>query len=115
MGMNKIIQAVRNNKTFLISTHKSPDGDALGSSIALGLALKKIGKEVFYAFEKPGCGKFSFLNDLNEVNGSYLDKKFPVGFFLDSSDQDHLYDSKLLEKCKIKINMDHHVSNNGYG
>ncbi|MBF7095795.1 DHH family phosphoesterase [Alkalibacter mobilis] len=113
--MNKIIQTVNNNRSFLISTHKSPDGDALGSSIALGLALKKIGKEVFYAFEKPGGGKFSFLNELNEVNGSYMDKKFPVGFFLDSSDQDHLYDAKLLEKCKIKINMDHHVSNNGYG
>lgn len=114
MGMNKIVTAIKENATFLISTHKSPDGDALGSSIALGLGLKKIGKEVVYAFEKPGGGKFSFLNELNEINGSYIDKSFDVGIFLDSSDPDHLFDSSLMERCRLRINIDHHVSNEGY-
>ncbi|SHE27861.1 DHH family phosphoesterase [Alkalibacter saccharofermentans] len=114
MGMNKITSAIKENSTFLISTHKSPDGDALGSSFALGLALKKMGKNVFYALEKPGGGKYSFLNELNELNGSYGDRSFDVGIFLDSSDPDHLYDASLMERCRIRINIDHHVSNNGY-
>ncbi|NTW71102.1 MAG: bifunctional oligoribonuclease/PAP phosphatase NrnA [Eubacteriaceae bacterium] len=115
MIASKILDAVKENETFLISTHKSPDGDAIGSSIALGLALKKMNKTVYYAFEHPGPLKFNFINELCEVNASYKNKTFDVGFFVDTSDIDHLYDPSLLEKCKYTINIDHHISNAGYG
>lgn len=115
MGMNNVLTTIRSNDTFLISTHKSPDGDALGSSIALGLALKKMGKQVTYAFEKPSSTKFSFLTELNALDNADLEQTFQVGLFLDSSDSDHLYDSKLMEKCRVRVNVDHHVSNVGYG
>ena len=39
--MNDIIDVINTNKTFLITAHKNPDGDAIGSSIGLYLALKK--------------------------------------------------------------------------
>lgn len=115
MGMNNVLMILRSNEHFLISTHKSPDGDALGSCIALGLALKKMGKRVTYAFEKPSSVKFSFLRELNALEEANLEQTFQVGLFLDSSDPDHLYDARLMEKCRIRVNIDHHVSNGGYG
>jgi phosphoesterase RecJ-like protein len=115
MGMNNVLTAIRANDTFLISTHKSPDGDALGSCIALGLALKQLGKQVTYAFEKPSSTKFSFLTELGALENADLERSFQVGLFLDASDPDHLYDAKLMEKCRVRVNVDHHVSNVGYG
>lgn len=115
MGINNVLTSIRSHDTFLISTHKSPDGDALGSSIALGLALKKMGKQVTYAFEKPSSTKFSFLTELNALADGNLEGTFQVGLFLDSSDPDHLFDAKLMDKCGVRVNIDHHVSNVGYG
>ncbi|MDD3190572.1 MAG: bifunctional oligoribonuclease/PAP phosphatase NrnA [Candidatus Pacebacteria bacterium] len=44
--MKKIIEQIKNSRNILILSHKNPDGDAVGSSLALALALKTLGKEV---------------------------------------------------------------------
>ena len=43
--IHEIIQIFSDNDNFLILIHDNPDGDALGSSTALALFLKKIGKK----------------------------------------------------------------------
>jgi phosphoesterase RecJ-like protein len=42
----RIVTALKQCRTVLISAHRSPDGDALGSQLALMLALEKTGKTV---------------------------------------------------------------------
>ncbi|MCD6435028.1 MAG: bifunctional oligoribonuclease/PAP phosphatase NrnA, partial [Clostridiales bacterium] len=42
--MNKIIEVINGNQSFLIFPHLNPDGDAIGSSLALAKGLKKINK-----------------------------------------------------------------------
>lgn len=44
--MREIIDTIRKSRTILILSHKNPDGDALGSSLGLALALRKTGKRV---------------------------------------------------------------------
>ncbi len=44
--MNNIREALNTAKSIVITTHKSPDGDAIGSSLALYQYLKKKGKDV---------------------------------------------------------------------
>jgi phosphoesterase RecJ-like protein len=41
----ELITLIREEKTFFIATHINPDGDALGSSLALSLALESLGKK----------------------------------------------------------------------
>ena len=43
MSMKKIIQAIKTNKRFLISTHVNPDPDALCSELALAIYLRSLG------------------------------------------------------------------------
>ena len=48
-GMEKVIKCIKENKSFLITTHINPEGDAVGSSIALALILKSSGKGLLSA------------------------------------------------------------------
>lgn len=114
--MIDIIDAIKKYDTFIISTHKSPDGDAIGSCVALGLTLKKLNKKVNYIIETPVSQKLMFLPEITEFqNDIYSCENFQVGIFLDCSDTGHLHDDSLLKKCKTNINIDHHISNTQYG
>ena len=44
--MKAVIDAIDKSKRILITSHENPDGDALGSTLGLGLGLEKLGKEV---------------------------------------------------------------------
>lgn len=59
--MQEVIEAIKESESILILCHKNPDGDALGSSLGLALALKAAGKtaSVFSVNEIPAV--FSFL------------------------------------------------------
>ena len=43
---DKIIDVLKSNQTFCITSHAHPDGDGIGSTLALGLVLKNMGKDV---------------------------------------------------------------------
>jgi len=42
---SKLVNVIKNNKSFLIAGHINPEGDSIGSSLALALGLKKMGKK----------------------------------------------------------------------
>src|SRR3954453_18292707 len=42
----QIVEAIRARRTFVLSSHVRPDGDAIGSQLAMAFALRAIGKEV---------------------------------------------------------------------
>lgn len=65
-SMTRIIDALKDKQNILVATHIFPDGDALGSQLALGSILETLGKKVFYYSEErvshiydfmPGCEK----------------------------------------------------------
>jgi len=101
----------------LISTHQNPEGDAIGSVLALGLALKRMGKEVQVLTQDPIPEMLAFLSGAREViHQAPAGGGFDVAFALDCGDQARLGEEfgKLKGMGKI-INIDHHVSNNHFG
>ena len=48
---DNIIDLIKNSNKVLITTHKGPDGDAVGSVCALGLLLKELSKDVTYIMD----------------------------------------------------------------
>lgn len=62
--MQNIKQLITNSKSIVITTHKSPDGDAIGSSLGLYLFLKKINKNVTVVVPD---GFPTFLNWMSKV------------------------------------------------
>ena len=66
MTLDKIKEEIEKAKTVVILTHESPDGDAVGSSLAMYQALKKMGKEVDVVIpEMPRT--FEFLPCADEI------------------------------------------------
>ena len=109
------LTAVKEAKTVLIFTHRSPDGDALGSMSAIGLALKNMGKSVDYlAAESKGSVRESIPEALNFV-GTALEK-YDLAVVVDSSSASYAYG--FLEnksKCDKVLVIDHHATNEFYG
>lgn len=105
-------------KTIGISAHIRPDGDAIGSSMALYLYLKKTvpGAEIKLFLETPpDC--FGHLKYLQEIDSTYeWEKDFDVFFALDTAVDRLGGAEEFFKNAKKKINIDHHISNeNGCG
>ena len=113
--MNEILNVIHQNNSFLICSHISPDGDSLGSTIALGLLLKKLNKIVMYHIDPMISSSYSFLLEIENIESVINDKEYDIGICLDCSNIDHLYGSNVLKQCKKIINIDHHISNQFYG
>jgi phosphoesterase RecJ-like protein len=43
---DEVVKVIQEGRRFLVVSHATPDGDAIGSTIALGVALERMGKEV---------------------------------------------------------------------
>ncbi len=115
--IKKIIQILKKHKTFLISTHVGPDPDALCSEMALALFLKSIGKTVKIVNEEPLPARFSFLPRSNIIKGLGKTKvNYDVAIVLDCGELSRIGKvQSILDPDKILINIDHHITNKGFG
>lgn len=111
--MNDILDVIKNKDDFVITAHHHPDGDAIGSSLGLYLALKKIGKKVDIVIEE-APKTFNYLEGFNEIK-EYSDKKYNVGIIVDNAEINRINKKDLLDKVKQKVVIDHHISNTLYG
>jgi phosphoesterase RecJ-like protein len=113
----EIVEALRAHRHFTIMSHVRPDGDALGCIIALGLALRAIGKEVNLWNEDGVAEKFRFLPGWEAVSVPPAEPlEVEVAIALDTATQQRLGTAlAAVKSAKLWINIDHHVSNEGYG
>jgi phosphoesterase RecJ-like protein len=113
----EIAEALRENQTFVVMSHLRPDGDAIGSVIALALALKGAGKEVTVWNHDGPMEKLRFLPGSDLIaKPPATPQDFDVALVLDTSTQPRLGDSlAAVRKAKLWINLDHHISNTGFG
>ena len=113
----QIGQALRQHQTFAVLSHVRPDGDALGSQLALGLSLRQLGKDVRIWNEDGMLEKYSFLPHaelLTKPPAEPQDVDAVVA--LDTAIQNRLGTTVAsIKSAKLWINIDHHPSNPGYG
>lgn len=95
---------------ILILTHRSPDGDTIGSGYALAMALRKLGKSVKVDCTDPFPEKYSYFTD--KLEKLEFDEEFVVS--VDIADT-KLLGEKLSDYAdKIDLCIDHHGSNTKY-
>ncbi len=63
----QIARLIRAHQRFVVSTHLNPEGDALGSQIALGRALETLGKDVRLCNRDPVPGLYRFLPGTDRI------------------------------------------------
>ncbi len=113
-----VIDFIHKNDKIILTTHETPDGDALGSEYALLLALRKIGKTVRIFNADPAPGKFSFVNTANEVILLEREEQIPVDIeeyvlvILDVNDTNNIgqISTLILPRVKEYFIIDHHDS-----
>jgi bifunctional oligoribonuclease and PAP phosphatase NrnA len=113
----EIGRVLREHQRFAILSHVRPDGDALGSQLALALSLKQLGKEVRVWNEDGMLDKYSFLPraELLTKPPSTPDV-VDVAVALDTAIQNRLGTAlAAVRSAKIWVNIDHHLSNPCYG
>lgn len=116
--MNEIVTRLLDSDRILLLCHVAPDGDCVGSLLALGRALKKLGKDVVMACEDKIPSSLKFLVEAGElILTTEISGSFDVAVAVDSGDGHRLgsLGLELFEKQKITINIDHHGSNPSYG
>ncbi|HVP36305.1 MAG TPA: bifunctional oligoribonuclease/PAP phosphatase NrnA [Terriglobales bacterium] len=116
----QITESVKKARKVLISSHLDPDGDSLGSQLALRGWLKDSGKEVRIIDQGKIPSKYLFLDeeraiedyDSGEVGDWYAD----LVFVLECPSLDRIGEVKKLFKPGVKIiNLDHHADNTFFG
>ena len=114
---SQISEALRQADNVLIASHVFPDGDALGSQLALGEILESLGKKVYYYCEEFVSTMYEFLpgseklkNDLPDI--SVLDAAVAV----DCGDRFRLgREAGKLLQIQPFIVIDHHAGHRDFG
>lgn len=111
MTLDNIIEEISSSKSIVILTHEMPDGDAIGSSLALYNGLKQIGKNadvVIPEFSKT----FEFLPNSDKIKKEGNEVKYDLAIALDCGDIKRLNGfAKYFEDATTKISIDHHSAN----
>ena len=113
-----VAEALRSHDRFIVTTHENPDGDALGSLIAMTFALRELGKEAtMYLFgEVPIPKEYEFMDFTGLVRGPNPDSTGLAVVALDCANERRLGpETALLEKAKIVVDIDHHHDNTRFG
>ena len=114
MSMDKVIEVLQEHDALVIVGHRDPDGDSLGSSMALGLALEQMGKRVAIISADPLFAAYQRLPDSNRVRVvSMAPDGFQVAVFMECN---------AIERSGIGgfddwviVNIDHHANNPDFG
>lgn len=118
MTINEIISHLLEAKKILLLCHVSPDGDCIGSLVALGRALQRLNKDVCMASEDKIPGSLRFITEPGEIlPTNEITEKFDTAVAIDSGDMQRLglIGQELFSKADFRINIDHHSSNPLYG
>ena len=108
--LSQIIEIIKSSDNIIITAHINPDGDALGSMLALRNGLKSLGKNVICMLDDDIPQKFAFMPDVNNIIKPASLTQADLLIVLDSSDIERIGQVADLVKAPI-LNIDHHISN----
>jgi phosphoesterase RecJ-like protein len=119
----KIIDLTHAGKRILITSHRDPDGDSIGSQLALDGFLQSFGKPVRIVNQGPLPLRYAFLDPqkrIEEFNSAAQEKNFDfqpdLVFVLECSCLDRLGEVKrIIPADSTLVNMDHHPDNSRFG
>ena len=117
MSIRTVKQAIKKFNKFLITSHINPEGDAIGSQVAMACLLKKLGKDSAMLDDSPVPNLLRFMKGTEHIL-----KEIPHNFnyqaiiILDSPDLGRIGRvNEYIKKDVVMINIDHHISNVNFG
>ena len=110
---------IQQSDTIAVTSHFRPDGDAIGSTLALGLALQAMGKKVYMWNEDGVPARYAFLEGAAQIVPvpEMIPADLQMLICVDTGDWKRLGDrtQKLFADFPLIVNIDHHGTNSRYG
>jgi len=114
--MDQIIRYLKNSNHILIATHTNPDGDAIGSLIAMGLCLDVLNKKTTLYNESPIPAVYRFLPAVNRVVRNIKNENYDLAVILDCGNLKRIGMAvSAVRQIPITVNIDHHITNTRFG
>lgn len=112
--VSAVADAIRTRQTFIITSHARPDGDAIGSTLALAFALEQVGKKTLAVLRDPVPASYQSFPGVDRlVIADRVDAPADAAIVLECSDLSRPGVAGL-ERYPI-VNIDHHLGNAMYG
>ncbi len=115
-----VAETIRNAKTVIIIHHVAPDGDSIGSSLALRNMIKQLGniERVDAVITGNIPDVYRFLPDIEQLkkpNDKILHAAYDLAITVDCASKDRLGEAtELFNSARKTLNIDHHISNSGF-
>lgn len=117
--LSPIVNVLQKEDNFLITAHIRPEGDSIGSQLAMAILLQKLGKKVTVINEDPPPETYYFLPQSEKIltySSEHERSKFDVGIVLDCNQLERIGKvSSIVRKTSIIVNIDHHPDSSGIG
>ena len=116
-NIDNIIDYINGSNYFVVTSHISPDGDNIGSTLSMYYALNKLGKNVFYVLDdNPPLNLRFLLKDINILRSEEFKLEDYSIISLDCGDKKRIcLSDEIINNSKKLICIDHHASNDHYG
>jgi phosphoesterase RecJ-like protein len=110
----QIVDAVRARRRFVLSSHARPDGDSIGSQLAMACALRTMGKEAIVVNADAAPAPLMAFPGVRDIRiAPAIDGDFDAAIIMECGDLKRTGVAGL-ERFFV-INIDHHPGNTGYG
>lgn len=115
--LDRIISILEKAASVMVVSHDRPDGDAIGSAIAMGRILRELGKTVEVVNHDSVPDSLQFLPGKDGVLPPSGVSSADVLLVLDSAGKNRIHEDVWAMACEIDtvINVDHHISNELFG
>lgn len=114
-SFSEIAEQIKANHSFAIYPHTNMDGDAIGSSAALCLALRQLGKKAWIIIDEDVPDNLSFLAEGLVSSDEELARSADMAFCIDSGAIDRIGKRGVLfEVAKISACIDHHSTSENF-
>jgi phosphoesterase RecJ-like protein len=112
--ITRIADAIRARQSFVLSSHARPDGDAIGSQLAMAFALRALGKDVRVVNRDPAPPPLMAFAGVPDIEiAAKVDGDFDAAIIMECGDLART-GVEGLDRGFV-INIDHHPGNTGYG
>ena len=112
--LDRLVSHIQSGRRFFVASHQRPDGDAIGSSVAMALALRRLSKDAQVVMEAPAP---HYLQPFPAVDEILITAQVH-----DAVDGAIIMECSALSRTGVAglerspvLNIDHHVGNSGYG
>lgn len=117
MTLDDILVEIKNAQDIVVLAHEAPDGDAIGSSLAMCLALKNMGKNPVFLMKDDFPENFNYLPGREMIKEESEIKSFDMAIVLDCPTIKRVNSDlrDYFENAKVKVEIDHHTKNDMFG